>query len=782
MSSSTLYDHDLHLGGVGHSVPKLDNREKVLGKAEYIADLSRPHMVHGAVLGSPHAHALILGYDVSEALAAPGVVAVITGDDVGTGRMGAFIKDENAIAKERVRYVGEPVAAVAAETEQQARAAASLVKVDYEILPAVLSPEEGLAEDAAILHPDLSNYFKVFDAGSEGNLASRTVFEEGNVEDSWERCDVIVEGEFTTQAQAHVSIEPCGALAEMDGNGRIRLWSANQSVFRVQANVCESLELPMSRLQSMTPRVGAGFGNKMEPHIQPITVALAMKCHRPVKLILNREEDFEMVRARHPFRIRMKTGASSDGKLIARTCEVLQDCGAYADDSPGVMGYSLLMSRGPYSIENVRCEGKLVYTNKLRFGAFRGFGNPQVTFAGEQQIDEISRQIGMDPFELRRRNMLKEGDPWFMGQEVRSSGLAQCLDGVETASNWRQRAGTDRSGTNGRLQGTGVAISAHISGLLSTGAIVRLLEDGCVVLNTGAVDIGQGSDTVLAQICAETLMLHLSRVSVASPDTDGSPYNWGTTASRVTYMTGRAVKAATEKVAAKILQHAAEMFECSIDEVELRESGLVGRIGTEDALPFAAISARAHWAVGGPIIGEQSLAFERDTLDPKRAVSLGLPFPRIGVMSFGAIVVDVEVDEVTGQVQVTRAWSALDVGRAINPQLVEVQIEGAFVQGLGYALFEEMVWDGGRLSNPTLMDYKVPTIADTPFDIESIIVESPEPDGPYGAKGAGEIGINAVAAAIANAVHDATGYRHRHLPMTSERVFNGMAKTTDSTS
>lgn len=770
--TSTLNKHGL--GGVGQSVPKLENQEKVLGKAEYIADLYPPHMVHAAVLASPHAHALIVGYDITDALAAPGVVAVLTGDDVGEGRMGAFIKDEHAIAKHRVRYVGEPVAAVAAETEQQARLAADLIRVEYEILTAVITPEQGLEEDAPILHPDLDSYFKVFDAGSEGNLASRTVFSEGDIDSAWQQCDVIVEGEFTTQAQAHVAIEPCGAVAQMDGNGRIKLWSANQSVFRVQANVCESLELPMSRLQSLTPRIGAGFGNKMEPHIQPITVALAMKCSRPVKLILSREEDFEMVRARHPYRIRMKTGAKKDGTLVARSCEVLVDCGAYADDSPGVMGYSLLMARGPYSIPNVHCEGKLVYTNKIRFGAFRGFGNPQVTFASEQQIDEIARQLAIDPIAIRRQNILNQGDPWFLGQKVESAGLDQCIDAVEKASAWKQRTNPATPPTPGRRTGIGMAVTAHISGLLSSAAIVRILEDGCVALNTGSVDIGQGSDTVLAQICAETLKVDLKNVSVASPDTDGSPYNWGTTASRVTYMTGRAVKSAAEKAAAKIKQHAAEMFECSIDEIELRDGGFVGVIGTEQILPFLAVSARAHWAVGGPIIGEHSLAYERDTLDPKRAVAQGLPFPRIGVLSFAALVVEVEVDEVTGQTKVLKAWSALDVGRAINPKLVEVQIEGAFVQGLGYALFEEMVWDGGRLSNPTLMDYKVPTIADVPYDIESIIIEAPEPDGPYGAKGAGEIGINAVPAAIANAIMDATGYRHRHLPMTSERVFNGL--------
>ena len=762
---------------VGRSIPKLENREKVLGRAEYIDDLYRPGMLHAAILGSPHAHAKILSYDVSEALAAPGVVAVLTGDDVpADGRMGAFIKDEHAIAKGKVLYLGEPVAAIAAETLEQARAAVNLIRVEYEELPAILSPEAGLAPGATILHPDVANYVKVFDAGSEGNLCSRTELTEGDVDAVWSRCAVIVEGEFTTEAQAHVSIEPCGALAEVDAQGRVTLWSANQSVFRVQANVCESLKLPMSRLRSLSPRVGAGFGNKMEPHIQPLTVALALKTGRPVKCILTREEDFEIVRARHPFRIRMKTGADAEGRLIARDCEVLVDCGAYADDSPGVIGYALLMSGGPYRIPNQRARGKLVYTNKLRFGAFRGFGNPQVTFAGEQQIDEIARKLNIDPIEMRRRNMLRDGDGWFVGPKIASNGLARCLDAVEAASGWGKRALVARPGTR---RGMGLAVSAHISGLLGTGAIVRMLEDGTISLNTGATDIGQGSDTVLAQICAETLKIPVDMVSVASPDTDGSPYNWGTTASRVTYTTGRAVVGAAKEVLRQAMEHASEMLDTPVDDLELREGGRIAIRGSNTDLPFAAISGRAHWAKGGPIVGHHTLVFEEPTHDPKRSIALGLPFPRIGVFSFGAVAIEVEVDEVTGQTRAVEAWSAIDVGRAINPRLVEVQIEGGLVQGLGFALYEEMVWDGPRLVNPSLMDYKIPTSADTP-PIHSIVIEDPEPSGPFGAKGAGEIGLNPVPAAIANALAQAVGGVSPAIPLTPERVLGRLEGDGDA--
>jgi CO/xanthine dehydrogenase Mo-binding subunit len=760
----------------------LEGREKLTGRARYIADLYRPGMLHAAILQSPHAHARIRGYDLRAALALPGVHAVVTGDDVAEGhRMGAFIKDEPALAKGKVRYVGEIVAAVAADTEAIARQAVRLIEVDYEELPASLDPESALLPGAALVHDDASSYVKVFDAGTAGNVCSRTSFQEGDPDQAWSQCDVIVEGTYRTQAQAHLSIEPCGALAEVDASGRVTLWSANQSVFRVQANVCESLGLPMTRLRCQTPHIGAGFGNKMEAHVQPVLVLLALKIQRTVKLVLSREEDFETVRARHPFVIRMKTGARSDGTLVARQTELLLDGGAYGDDSPGVLGYALLMNCGPYNIPHVRAQGQVAYTNKLRFGAFRGFGVPQVTFASEQQIDELARRLALDPIAVRRLNMKRDGDVWFGGQAIRSNGLPQCLDIVERASGWmadlgpRDDAAPAPTDPLAPRRGIGLAVSAHISGLLASGAVVRMLEDGRILLNTGAVDIGQGSNTALTQICAEALKLPVDQVAIASPDTDGSPYNWGTTASRVTYVTGRSVVEAAAEVEAKVKLHASEMLECSVADLELLPGGKVAIKGIADRhVTFAQVSGRAHWAAGGPIIGTHTWVFDQKTVDPKRAVSIGLPFPQIGVFSFNALAVEVEVDPLTGKVRVLRAWSACDVGRAINPAMATGQIEGAFVQGMGYALTEELVWDGPRLANPSLMDYKIPTFAEMPEVLEAYLVESDEPTGPFGAKSVGELGINGVAAAIANAVTDAIGTRLDRLPLTDERVLAAM--------
>jgi len=765
-------------GAVGRAVPQVEGEEKLTGRAAYIADLDRPGMLHAAIVQSPHAHARILGYDVAAAKAVRGVRGIVTGDDLAAqDRMGAFIKDEPAFAKGVVRYVGEIVAAVAADTEAIARAAAALVRVDYEELPAVVDPAEALAPGAPLVHDDAASYVKVFDAGTGGNVCSRTEFRTGDPDAAWAQCDAIVEATYRTQAQAHLSLEPCGALAEIDAAGRVTLWSANQSVFRVQASVCESLGLPMTKLRCLTPRVGAGFGNKMEAHVQPVVVLLAIRTRRAVKLILSREEDFETVRARHPFVIRVKTGAKADGTLVAREMELLLDGGAYGDDSPGVLGYALLMQCGPYRIPHVRGHGRVAYTNKMRFGAFRGFGVPQVTFAAETQLDELAAKLGIDRLELRRRNMLHPGDPWFGGQAIRSNGLAECVDTVVRESGWSTPLPKSDDAAPGQrhLRGRGLALSAHISGLLASGAIVRLLEDGSVLLNTGAVDIGQGSNTVLTQICAEALKVPVDRVAIASPDTDGSPYNWGTTASRVTYVTGSSVVGAAAEIEKKLKQHAGEMLECAVDDLELLPGGKVAVKGVEQhAVSFADISARAHWAAGGPLIGTHSWVFDTKTFDPKRAVALGLPFAQIGIFSFSALVVEVEVDEATGGVRVVGAWSAADVGRAINPQMAAGQVEGAFVQGMGYALTEELVWDGARLANPSLMDYKIPTFAEVPETLRAFLVESDEPSGPFGAKSVGELGINGVAAAIANAVADATGVRVQQLPMTGERVLRGL--------
>jgi CO/xanthine dehydrogenase Mo-binding subunit len=431
------------------------------------------------------------------------------------------------------------------------------------------------------------------------------------------------------------------------------------------------------------------------------------------------------------------------------------------------------MARGPYRIAHLRSRGSVVYTNKLKASAFRGFGNPQVTFAGESQIDQIAEKLGIHPVELRLRNAVDAGDRWAGGQTLPACGLRECLTKLRSAV---EAAPALPPVAPQRRRSIGYSAFTHISGLLSTACNIYLRSDGSVAVNTGVVDIGQGSDTVLTQICADALMLTPERISFASPDSDSSPWNWKTAASRVTYMAGRVVLAASIEVREKILRQAAEIMECAVEDLEVRPGGLVGLKGVSgQSIGFGQIASHAISRLGGPIMGASSLLFDGERMDPKRALVEGFAFGNIGAYIFGAQAVEAEVDEVTGAVRVLRVWSAHDVGCAINPRMVEGQIQGGFVQGMGYALTEEMQWDeSGRLTNPTLMDYKVPTALDAPLEINPIIVEHAEPSGPFGAKGVGEPGLIGAAASIANAVANATGKRVHRLPMTPERVLDAL--------
>ncbi|MDP6174304.1 MAG: molybdopterin-dependent oxidoreductase, partial [Rhodospirillales bacterium] len=430
--------------------------------------------------------------------------------------------------------------------------------------------------------------------------------------------------------------------------------------------------------------------------------------------------------------------------------------------------YSTLMARGPYRIPHSRCLGRAIYTNKLRSGAFRGFGQPQVSFGIESSIDHLADELGMDRIELRLKNAMAEGDHWFGGLTVGSNGVIECLEKAREASKWAER---DKApATPGKRRGMGVALSSHVSAVLSTGAIVRMLGDGTFVLNTGAAEVGQGAETVLSQICAEGFKVPVGNVVHATPDTDGSPYTWATAASRVTHLTGRAVLGAVGKALEQIMERAAELLECGPEECELREGGVIGVKGANKEVPFITISAQAHNISGGAIIGAYSLAYDGPQLDPKRASATGFPFAEIGGFSFAATVSEVEVDEVTGKTGVTRCWTAIDLGKAINPAMVEGQVHGGYAQAMGFALTEEMTWDGDRLANPSLMDYKAPGALDVPYEMNTIIVEHPEPSGPFGAKGAGEVGMIGAPASIAGAVAEASGKQIRKLPLTPERV------------
>jgi CO/xanthine dehydrogenase Mo-binding subunit len=756
---------------IGNSPPRLDAADKASGRARYVDDVRLPGMLYAALLTSPHAHARILGYRVGAARAMAGVKAIVTGQDLPGTRAGGIIKDEFMVARGRVRYVGEPVAAVAATDAETAARGAAAVEVDYEPLEPVLTIDEALAPGAPILHEDYASYIKTVEGGGHGNVIFESSLAEGDVERAWKECDVIVEGTWDTQAQHHLYMETNGCVADVDAAGRITVHATCQSVHHIQQRVAEELAEPMARIRVIATRVGGGFGGKHASNIHSIAAWLARAARRPVKLVLSRMQDFEVQRSRHPARIWMKTGAKRDGTIIARDVRIITDGGAYADESPPVLTFALLMSRGPYRIANARARGQTVYTNKLRAGSFRGFGNPQATFAGESQIDEIAARLAMDPVELRLKNAMRPGDTAFGGQPVSSCMLRECLSRVRDA----QRTAPALPPRPGRRRGVGYAAMSHVSGLMGTAATVQLRTDGSIALSTGCVDIGQGSDTVMVQICADALGVPLERVSYAPQDSDSSPYNWKTAGSRSTYMTGRAVAVATAELRARMLEHAGEMMECAIQDLELRPGGKIGLKGVPKAVGFKEIALRSLFQAGGPLAATHGFVFDGPRFDPKRAALHQLAFANLGVYTYGAHCVEIDVDEGTGAVEVRRAWCAHDVGRAINPVSCEGQIQGGFVQGMGYALTEALKWnDDGWLVTATLADYKIPGVLDCPPEIHAIVLEDADPTHPVGAKGVGEPSLVGPAPAIANAICNATGARPRALPMTPERVVNAL--------
>ncbi|MBI5446111.1 MAG: xanthine dehydrogenase family protein molybdopterin-binding subunit [Deltaproteobacteria bacterium] len=751
---------------IGKNVPKVDAMEKALGRAVYINDMTLPGMLYGKVLRSSFAHARILHVDATRALELPGVRAVLTGEDLPGGRMGPFIKDEPVLAVGKVRYIGEPVAAVAAIDPDVAEEALGLIEVEYEELPAVFDPADALAPGAPLIHEELEKYLAIFPAIRYGNVCSQTTMVQGDVDAGFRQADVVVEETFRTQMHHHTYIEPSGAIAKLEPNGRFTVWTATQGVFLTQARISEALKIPMTKLRVVAPRVGGGFGGKIEPHVQPLCVALAQKTLKPVKMVFTREEELSCGRPRHPTTVTCKLGVKRDGTIVAKELHGIFDSGAYADDGPGVAGFGTLMGRGPYRVPHFKLEARCVYTNKVKTGAFRGFGNPQTTFASESVMDMAARELGMDPLEFRLKNALGPGDRSVGGQVLQSVGIQECLAKAADAIGWSQPR-------EGKLRGRGIASVNHVSGLLTVSAVVSMNEDGTISLKVGTMDIGQGADTTLTQICAEELGVGMEDVCIVSGDTDAAPYTWATTASRLTYTAGNAVRRAAADAKRQILELAASTLEASPGDLKLA-GGRVSVKGSESkGLSLFELGAISCWVKGGAIVGRSSFMVEEPVMD--RSGFEGFPFGTMTAYIFAGQTAEVEVDVETGEVKVLRGAAAHDVGRAINPQNVEGQIEGGYAQGLGFALVEETVFDQGRVVNPTLVDYKIPSSMEVP-PITPIIVEAADETGPFEAKGVGEPVLAGVAPAVANAIFDAVGVRITELPITPERVREALRK------
>ncbi|MBU2547945.1 MAG: molybdopterin-dependent oxidoreductase [Proteobacteria bacterium] len=754
---------------VGRSVPRLDAPVKVTGQARYAGDMKLPGMLHGKLLRSPVPHARILNVDVSKALALPGVKAVITGRDTpgiryGNWRLVPQTQDELPLATDKVRFIGDEIAAVAALDAEIAEEAIHLIRVDYEELPAVFDVESSLAPGAPLIHDQ---------SGLPSNISLDRKIDVGDVEAAFARADYIREDVFRPQPVSHAYLEPCACLAQADPEGRITLWTSTQTPYIVQCLLASTLGLPENHVRVIKPFVGGGFGGKMEMRPWEFCAAfLARRTGRPVRFVLTRAEELIAGRRRHGMNIRSKTGFKKDGTILARDFEVYLDGGAY--NSMGPTATFLVGNFGAmlYNFPNYRYRGYHVYTNKPPAGAMRGFGAPQALFASESQMNMAAEELGLDPIDLRLRNAMKPGDEIPGVATISSCGFIESLEKVAEMSDWRNKRKNPTPG-----KGIGVGCYSFISGGVFnwfntqynfSAAEVRVYDDGTAHLLTMASDIGQGSDTVLRQILSEELGLSLDRIRVTSADTAMTPKadlgSWG---SRVTLMAGNAVVQAARQIKEQLAGSVSARFNLNvIHEIAFGDNRIFSKARPDRGLSFGEAVAMTMKANRGAEITGRGYYTPRDR---------GLVTP---AFSFGAQVAEVEVDPDTGLIRVEKMTTAHDCGTVINPMSVEGQLEGSVHMGLGYALCENFVMRDGQTLNTTFLDYKMPAAEDMPPG-ESFCVDTYEPDGPFGAKEAGEGLVSPTAPALADAVWHATGVRCFDLPITPEKVLRGTGRLKD---
>ena len=769
-------DPDVSLQKVGQSQPRVDGFEKVIGQAQFVADLKLGRMLQARVVRSTYAHAKIRSLDTRRALALPGVKAVVVGEACPR-RIGHAIADQYPIARDKVRYWGEPVAVVVASTQEAAEEAAQLVDVEYEPLPFSLHPRQAAQPEAPIIHEGLAGYVHdpLIHPVPGSNICHHYRLTRGDVEEAFARSDLIVENEYWVPWIAHVQLEPHGAFAQWDGE-TFSIWSSSQSPFFIRETISKLFDISPAKVRVVIPYVGGGFGGKSDVTIEPL---LAVAAHAvpglPIQLVLTREEMFYGTVVGRGAWGCIKTAVNSKGMLLAEQAELYFGSGGYADYSVWISQGGGHNATGPYAIPNLSLNAHSVYTNTPPTGAYRGYGHPEVHWMVERQMDQIARRLGMDPFELRLKNLLLPGKVNALGQVMRDyNGRADlCLKAVQ------QALGEDRTPSQpGRARGKGVACfmkSPVMRTNAQSGAIVRFNEDGSITVFTGSVEIGQGVNTVLSQIAAETLTMPVEMVHYSSRvDTDYSPHEWQTVASHTTWAVGNAVRMAAQDALDQIKAAAAQVLEVPPEELETRDAKVYPKGQSQYAIPYAKFATGYRLpngaALNPPVIGRGSFV-------PK---GLTFPDPATGQgnlaasWTFGCQAAEVEVDLETGQVTVLRLISAQDAGRIVNPDAARGQVEGAMIMALGAALMEKLHFDpDGRIQNHNLVDYRIITTTDTP-QLEVIFIETEDASGPFGARGLGEHGIVAIPAAIANALADALGVEFKEIPITSEMVFDAL--------
>jgi xanthine dehydrogenase molybdenum-binding subunit len=741
----------------------LDALEKATGKAVYPQDIRLPGMLQGKILWSQHAHAEILDIDTSAAEKLPGVITVITAKDMPPTKIG-ITQDNPPLKSDKVRSLRDEVAAVAAVDEATAERALELIKVKYKPLAAVFDPEEAMKDDAPQLHED-----------AKGNRNwMKYSLHYGDVEAAKAESDIVLKRRFKLPRINHCCLGPWSCVSTWEGDN-LTIYSPTQVPFLYQRDLATALEIPSSNVRVIQPKIGGGFGGKLDIYPNEVICAmLAKKAGRPVMLTFTREEEFRCTPTRQSAIIDLEVGAKKDGTLTFRDAYVILDNGAYTSWGATIPYVLMNPITSLYKCENIRFNTAIIYTNNMYAGAMRGYGNLQGTFALESMIDMLADELGMDALELRLKNCNEPNEITPQGMQVTTCGLRECLESVAKRLDWKNKRDR-RDIQTGRLRrGVGLASYFHVGGGARVyrsdgcGAIVKIDDYGHVTLITGSTDIGQGAETVMAQIAAEELGVRAEDVTVINSDTAIKPWDVGVHASRTTFIAGNAAREAAAKVKEEILKAAGELFGESPNKLEIKDRTVFHKDDPEKTMSIGKVIRKAHFREDGKqFMAEYFYDPPTEMQDREFKGNISVTY------GFGTQGAEVEVDTETGQVKVLKMVVANDVGRALNPMLLEGQLEGGLSMGIGYALLEKMVIEDGELKNPTLLDYKMPTVMDMP-PTELVIVETDDPAGPFGAKGVGEAGAIPTAAAIGNAVADALGIRIYEVPMQPEVVLKAI--------
>jgi CO/xanthine dehydrogenase Mo-binding subunit len=760
---------------VGISIRRIDGAEKVSGHAMYAGDLRLPGMAYAKVLRSPLPHARILRIDGSKAAGLAGVFAVLTRDNlnVASNSFGVYVKDQQILATDKVRYVGDMIAAVAAVDDGVAEEAVKLIDIEYEELPAVYTVEEALSNGAPLVHEKLEgrkdpNYGRggTHVVHDQSNICFHFRHHRGDVEAGFRASEIIFEDNFAFPSAQHYPMEPHVCVAQFDGD-TLNVWSATQSPFPVRQELARIFGIPFSAVRVIVPYVGGGYGGKSGIRTEGIAACLSRMAGRPVRLAFKAEETFKTI-CQPRAAMKIKTGVKKDGTFVARQCEVYFNGGAYANSGPSVTEKAGYRAHGPYRIPHVQSDSYSVYTNTVPATAFRGFGGPQVAFAYETHLDMIAQRLGIDPYELRMKNLLEKGESFSEGDTPIDCDLKAGLKKVAEAIGWDARGeGDGKSAVKVKKRGIGIATAVKDGGGTNkpANAAVKIFNDGSVLLSTGSVEIGQGMRTAFLQVVAEELSVPPEQVRVAALDTHYTPMDKGTNASSATSIMGQAVQKAAQDARSQFLQAAASVFRAPVSEIRL-DNGMA--ICGEQKLSFREVMQRHFRDTEGEIWGRGFFKVPRDDNVP-----LGYPSP---FWEIGLGAAEVEVDSETGEAKILRYVSLTDAGKMINPVQCHAQDEGAAVFGLGQALFEDLAYQDGQLLNGSLVDYRLPRFTDLPPTFTTFVMEGGGGPGPYGAKGMGEGGILAVVPAVCNAVHAAVGVRVSDAPFIGEKIWRAIQR------